>query len=136
MEKGENAVNPDFIQVKSLEGELKLSQKRRGYGITITTKEIIFQRPHLSYHVLLEDVLSLQSITSPPKNIKFEVDPITTVSTTFGSKYYKLVASKVTVYSRSGSSKQEDTEFLVSLSDPFIHYFSKFSNLTPIIGCE
>jgi hypothetical protein len=129
-------LNNDLIQVKELLGELKLSQKRRGYGVTITTKEIIFQRPYLSYHVLFKDVISLHSISSPPKNIKFEVDPITTVSTTFGSEYYKLVASKVTVYSKNGSSEQVDTEFLVSLSDHFIQYFSKFSNLTAIIGCK
>lgn len=125
-------MNEHFVQVKALDGELKLSQKKRGFGCSITTKEIVFQRPYLSYHVYLSDVISLIPVEAPPKNMTFDVDHHTKVTTSFGSQYYKLLTSEAKVYTSKGWSHRGETEFYVSLSEPFLQYFKKYSQLTLI----
>ncbi len=57
--KGGAAMHNDFIQVKALEGELKLSQKKTRFGCTVTTKEMVFQKPHHSYQIILNDIISI-----------------------------------------------------------------------------
>jgi len=39
----------DFIQIKSLNGELKISHKMSNIGLTVTTEELVIQKPHLNY---------------------------------------------------------------------------------------
>jgi hypothetical protein len=125
-------VNEHFVQVKSLDGELKLSQKNKGFGYSITTKEIVFQRPYLSYHVYLADVVSLIPLTTPPRNMTFDVDHHTKITTNFGGQYYKLLTTQAKVYTSKGWSERGETEFYVALSESFLQYFKKYSKLTLI----
>lgn len=125
-------MNKDFIQVKALEGELKLSQKRRDLGCTITTKEMIFQRPHTSYHILIDDVVSIIPLQTAPKSMLFEVDDHTFVKTSFSSQTYRIVAVKSIMYTRHGRLERDETEIIVPLSKGFLEYFAKYTSLIPI----
>lgn len=125
-------MNHDFISVKPLTGELKLSQKKSGLGVSITTKEIILQRPHTSYHILFKDIISIVPIRTIPRNVTFEIDMNTSVRTSFGSNYYKISTSQASVYNRKGRSERGETEFIVPLSDAFMNYFANLSGLVQV----
>lgn len=52
-------MNNDFIRIKTLDGELKLSHKKKDLGLTVSTEELVIQKPHVNYHVKLQDIVSI-----------------------------------------------------------------------------
>jgi hypothetical protein len=124
-------VNSDFIRLKHLEGELKLTQMNRSLGTSITSKELVFFKPHVTYHMFLHDIVSL---------IPFQLDtqPITfrhkheLIRSEFGSDYYKLVVKWVRVVTRSGITEKENAEFIVPLSRNMLLYIAQYSGLLVI----
>jgi hypothetical protein len=128
-------VNTDFIRVKSLEGELKLSQIKSRFGCSITTKEIIFQKPHHSYQIQLKDIISMvphqleaKSMVITPSSQGGEEN----IVTSFGSNYYKISTDKMKVYNRSGVHEKGQTEFIVPLSEKMLNHIALYSNLIVI----
>ncbi|NGQ96821.1 hypothetical protein G3578_16775 [Brevibacillus sp. SYP-B805] len=121
-------MNSDFIRLKHLEGELKLTQMNRSLGTSITSKELVFFKPHVTYHLFLHDIVSL---------IPFQLDtqPITfrhkheLIRAEFGSDYYKLVVKWVRVVTRSGITEKENAEFIVPLSRKMLPYIAQYSGL-------
>jgi hypothetical protein len=130
-------MNPDFIQIKSLEGELRMSQKKRDYGLTITTKELILHKPHVNYffklddiiHILPFDMVSLKAITF------VNTYSANRESTAFsaGSKHYKLFVKASTVHNRSGIFKLGPTDVIIPILDEMLFAISESSGLTGLI---
>jgi hypothetical protein len=130
-------MNPDFIQIKSLEGELRMSQIKRDYGLTITTKELILYKPHVNYffklddiiHILPFDMVSLKAITF------VNTYSANRESTTFsaGSKHYKFFVKASTVHNRSGIFKLGPTDVIIPILDEMLLVISECSGLTGII---
>lgn len=52
-------MNDNFISIKTLDGDLKHSHKKHDFGLTVSTKELVFQKPHVNYHIRLEDIISI-----------------------------------------------------------------------------
>ncbi|GAB7389080.1 hypothetical protein BSNK01_29180 [Bacillaceae bacterium] len=124
-------LNNDFIKVKQLEGELKLSQVKPGLGCTITTKEIVFQKPHRSYHFLLEDIIRIIPLEIGTSSYTFRTAG-EKVTASFGSSYYKITVEKAKIYNRSGIHERGEMEFIVPLTDKFLKYVSQYSSLVVI----
>lgn len=125
-------MSSDFIRVKSLEGELKLSQIRSRFGCSITTKEIIFQKPHHSYVIQLTDIISMVPHRLHSKDITLATHaPLQEpVVTSFERNYYKISADKVKLYNRSGTYEKGKTEFIVPLSQKMLEHVATYSGLT------
>jgi len=109
-----------FINVKSMSGELKRTEIRRGVGYRLTDKEFILMREEASYHILLEDILGV--------TLRDEVDqilsPVQVGDATFthawgGAESYKIVAMKMRVYNRSGVYERGASTLYTSLSSGF-----------------
>lgn len=124
----------DYIKVKPLYGELVLSQVRRGLRCSITTRELYFQKPHISYHILLEDILSIVphdlSSRSHTFSSPYHTQVITTVN--FPGKYYKLHINEMKVFTRSGTHTRSHADLIVQLTDNFLDYIAKYAPLTVI----
>lgn len=124
-------MNTDFIRLKNMEGELKFTQMNNSYGFSVTTKELVFFKPHLTYHLFLHDIVSMVPI-------KLDASPITfrhqseTVHATFGSDYYKITVKWARIVSRSGIVEKENMEFIVPLSTKMLAYISDYSGLVVI----
>ncbi|MBP1933956.1 hypothetical protein [Ammoniphilus resinae] len=124
-------MNRDFIRIKALEGELKLSQIKTRYGCSITTKELIFQKPHHSYHIRLADIISIipyelepgKMVFSPQSNIEEKV------TASFGSSYYKVTTETTRIYNRSGVFEKGRTDFIIPLSEKMLEHIAQYSNL-------
>lgn len=103
-----------FINIKSLAGELKRTEIRRGIGYRLTTKEFILQREDQTYHILFEDIIGL-----------IERDPAE--SDDRGT--HKIIANRIQVYNRSGVFEKGAATLYASLSDSFtklfVHYLER-----------
>jgi hypothetical protein len=125
-------MNRDYIPVKMLEGELKLSQVKRGFRCSITTKEIIFQKPHHSYQIQLADIISMVPYNLESKPISFSLSTTQDeqVIATFGKDYYKISAEKIKVFNRQGVHEKGQTEIIVALNSRFLEQVALYSNMT------
>jgi hypothetical protein len=127
-------MNPDFIKIKDTEGTLVLSHTNGNLSCKVTTKEIILQRPHYTYQILFDDIISMVPYTLKPKHIML-LTPGNThekVNTVFASSYYKIRTGRVRIYHRSGIHENGETDFIVPLNDHFLRYFADYSNLTVV----
>ncbi|MFC8685838.1 hypothetical protein [Brevibacillus porteri] len=124
-------MNTDFIRLKNMEGELKFTQMNNSFGFSVTTKELVFFKPHMTYHLFLQDIISMVPM-------KLDTSPVTfrhqseTVHASFGSDYYKLTANWARIVSRSGIVEKENMEFIVPLSTKMLTYISEYSGLIVI----
>lgn len=119
----------DFIPVKQLAGHLLISQKKNQWGTTLTTKELVFQKPHLSYHILLDDVIGIvpyeieKESTPLHKHIETAVEPFT-------RHYYKLTLSALTIIRRQGIVHQGPTALIIPLNQRILDFLQKHTSLT------
>jgi hypothetical protein len=130
-------MHPDFIQIKSLEGELRMSHKKRDYGLTITTKELILHKPHVNYFFKLEDIISI---------LPFDIRSLKTItivnthsanreSTAFsaGSQHYKLYMKAATMHNRSGIFKLGPIDVIIPIIEEMLRTLSECSGLTGLM---
>ncbi|WNC13375.1 hypothetical protein [Brevibacillus brevis] len=124
-------MNSDFIRLKNMEGELKFSQMNHSLGCSVTSKELVFFKPHMTYHLFLHDIVSMVPIKldTAPVSFRYKSE---TIHSTFGSDYYKLVVKWARVVSRSGIVEKENMEFIVPLSPKVLSYISQYSGLVSI----
>lgn len=105
-----------FINVKSLAGELKRTEIRRGVGYKLTTREFILQREDKTYHILFEDIIGLIERTP----VEQSIDMLGT---------HKIITSKIRIYNRSGVIENGAATFYATLSDEFcqlfVHYLER-----------
>lgn len=127
-------MNPDFIQLRSLEGELKMSHKKDNYGLTISTKELILHKPHVNYYFKLEDIINILPFNS--KDLK----AITFVnwrssnqeSTNFSStsQHYRLYVKRATVHNRSGIFKMSAMDVIIPIHEKMLRAINEYGGLT------
>ncbi|MCS1350064.1 hypothetical protein [Mechercharimyces sp. CAU 1602] len=121
----------NFINVKPLAGDLLIYQKRIHIGTTLTTKELILQKPYISYHIMLDDMIGMVPFTLQRESAQMEVPFITigetTITPTFSSHYYRLSTTRLLVIKPSGHYEHKKADLLVPLSDRFVDYVQKYS---------
>ena len=124
-------MNTDFIRVKSLEGELKLSQIKNQFGCSITTKELVFLKPHHSYQIQLNDIISMvpHQVDSKPITFFPQAGKQEKVVASFGNNYYKVSVDKVKIYNRSGTFERGKMDFIVPLNQKMLEHVAQYSNL-------
>ncbi|RXT05862.1 hypothetical protein [Ammoniphilus sp. CFH 90114] len=125
-------MNTDFIRVKSLEGELKLSQMKSQFGCSITTKELIFLKPHHSYQIQLADIISMipHQLHGKPLTFSPQASKEEKVVASFGNNYYKISVEKVKIYNRSGTFERGKMDFIVPLSQKMLEHVAQYSSMT------
>jgi len=120
-------IHSDFIPVKRLAGHLLISQKKNNWGTTLTTKELVFQKPHLSYHILLDDVIGIVPIDKDIFPLTKEVEQPTT---SFARQYYKLTLSGLTIIRRQGILSKGPTDLIIPLNQRILSFLRKHTDLT------
>ncbi|MFD0698296.1 hypothetical protein ACFQZT_29910 [Paenibacillus sp. GCM10027628] len=122
-------MNPDFIQIKSLEGELKMSHKRKDYGLTVTTKELILHKPHVNYYFKLEDIINILPFDhSGFKKVSFVSSRAANKETTYlapGSEHYRIYVQAATVHNRSGLFQMGATDVIIPIHREILRAISE-----------
>ncbi len=124
-------MNNDFIRVKSLEGELKLSQVKKSFGCSVTTKEVIFQKPYHSYHIKFEDIIGIIPANVFGQKVAIQ-DSGEKIFSNSCSDYFKISASKIKIYNTHGIFERGHTDVVVPLTSKFLEYVQRYSTLTTI----
>ncbi|SMO59222.1 hypothetical protein [Melghirimyces algeriensis] len=119
----------DFIQVKGMKGELLVSQKQHRLGCTLTTQELIFQKPHLSYQIMLSDILGITPVPSTHDVPRIKSLANTEIRPLSVNPFYRITTNQVSIIDRTGSSTRESTCLMVPLSDRFIHFIQLHTDL-------
>lgn len=120
----------DFIRVNRIEGELLLSQKRHRLGCTLTTRELIFQKPHTSYQVMLSETLGILPFQLNQTGSTLPWDE--TGVTPFTHRFYRISASRIFIINRNGRFERGATDLLIPLSDRFIRHIQQYTDLVSI----
>ena len=113
-------MNDAFISIKALNGELKRSVKKSDIGITVSTEELVLQKPHVNYHIQLEDIVSII-----PYGVK-EEEPYrfvyqksnnleVTHSSPVSSASYLFYVSKAIIHNRSGKMTTGPMQFVMPI---------------------
>lgn len=125
-------MNRDFIQIKVLDGELKLSQKKMDYGITVSTKELVFHKPHLNYYLKFEDVISITPYQVKEKRLTLtskREDHVEYARTTASHASYRVYVRKATIHNRSGQYATGPMQFVLPLTAALLKVVGEYSGL-------
>ncbi len=129
-------MNRDFMRIKSLEGELKYAHKRMEIGLTVSTHEFVLQKPHVNYHVKLEDIISIvpyESIALKKMTIvnhSAAGDQIRTAAA--GSKHYRVYVKQLIIHNRSGIHQVGQSELVMSIAQELLGAIAEYSGLRTI----
>jgi hypothetical protein len=123
------------MQIKSLEGELKLSHKKKDFGLTVSTKELVYQKPHVNYIIRLEDILSILPYESVGRPVRFIArrhanHEITNMG--IGRDHYRISTNGATMHSRSGLFRLGPMEFVLPVRPELLQYIALYGQLSAI----
>ena len=130
-------MNDSFIHIKSIDGDLKLVHKKRDFGITVSTKELVYQKPHVNYHIKLEDIVSivpfdiaeLKAITF--KNRRNQGSESMNMSA--GMPHYKIHAQQAILHNRSGIFPLGSAQFILPIHHDLLLAISQYSGLSAVV---
>ena len=131
-------MNRDFIQMRGLEGELKVSQKKQEYGLTVSTREIVFHKPHVNYVIRYDDIVSIVPFRHDGRRARVSVRHASHGAVEYATPradadQYRLYASRVTVHSRSGLSVMGAMQFVLPIPPKLMAVIAEFSGLERIL---
>jgi len=130
-------VNRDFVRLSGLEGELKVSQKKQEYGLTVSTREIVFHKPHVNYVIRYDDIVSIVPFRPDGRRTSLSVrrksdGAVEYATSRADADPYRLYASRVTVHSRSGTSVLGAMQFVLPIPPKLMAVIAEFSGLNRI----
>jgi hypothetical protein len=112
-------MNRDFLKLKPLEGELKLSHKKGLFGLTVSTRELVLHKPHVNYYTKLEDIISITPYSGEgnrPLRIESKVRANKEmISAEDGVPRYNVYVRKTTVHNRSGLHTLGAMQFVIPI---------------------
>ncbi|TVY10015.1 hypothetical protein [Paenibacillus cremeus] len=127
-------MNENFIKIKGLDGELKISHKKKDFGLTVSTKEMVYQKPHANYHIKLEDIVSITPYEEPigARKIRFNSQKASgseTVNLHTGMQHYRIYVREAELHNRSGIFKLETAQFILPIMKDLLLAISKYGGL-------
>lgn len=124
----------DFIRIKSLSGELKRSHKKKGLGITVSTEELVFQQPHVNYHILLKDIVSIVPFSSE------KGEPVTVIHRGGGhhevakarlgtADRFRFYVKKAVIHNRSGRKTMGPMQFVMPVHGEMLREIAEYGEM-------
>ncbi|GIQ67753.1 hypothetical protein DUZ99_11805 [Xylanibacillus composti] len=127
----------DFLKIKSIAGELKLSHKKREFGITISTEELIVQKPHVNYHVRLADITQILPYRpvkglNPFAQMRKDLDGRAVTAVYEGGEHYTFHVSRATMHNRSGIFNLGACRIIIPVKPEYLKAIGKYAGLHAI----
>lgn len=128
----------DFLQIKGLTGELKVSHKKGPFGLTLSTRELVVQKPHMNYYILFEHIVSVvpcESVRMDRRTLaaaKKGRGELAFGSIATGSQYYAVYAKEVVVHHRGGLHRTGPMEFRLPIYKRLVEELARYGGLTVI----
>ncbi len=128
-------MNENFIKIHSLSGELKFSHKKKDLGITVSTDELVLQKPHVNYHIRLEKIVGIV----PFDTKQFQKKKVSIVSQRSsgneianmqtGAQHYRIYAEAAVMHNRSGVFELGPTEFIMPIVSKLLGMIAKYGKM-------
>lgn len=129
-------MNDDFIAIKALSGELKRSVKKSDLGITVSTEELVLQKPHVNYHIQLDDIVSIKPYGENDNMYRFVYEKSNNMEMTKGatvtSSSYLFYVKKAGIHNRSGRLSTGPMQFVISVNQEMLKDIGTYSELQRI----
>ncbi|GAA0379830.1 hypothetical protein [Bacillus horti] len=125
-------MNHKFITVKNLHGELVFYHRKGNLGTSITTKEMFFQKPNFSYHILFDDIHSMIPYDIGSQQTSIQISDELKVFSEFSNQLYKVHINEMVVLNRQGRFLRQNVEIILPLSPAFLEKVQQFSHLTSL----
>ena len=130
-------MNENFLKIKTFEGDLKLSHKKRDFGLTVSTRELIFQKPHVNYHIKLEDIISITPFEFPVGSRPIRLSSsnsfgMETVKVQTGMQHYRLYVRESVLHNRSGIFHLGSAQFILPILNDLLLAISKYGGLDAV----
>jgi hypothetical protein len=130
----------NFLKIRHLEGELKFYHKNNGLGITLSTRELVLQRPHINYRFKLEHIISMVPFEKKGKPTMSLIKEKTayheiTIVRAWGTgeqQQYKLDVSQAEIHSRSGILQTGRLQFIVPIHPRLLEAIVQYGQLSGI----
>jgi hypothetical protein len=123
----------DFLQIKSLEGELKISHKKRDFGITVSTKELVYQKPHVNYFIRLEDIVTVTPFeigNEPQARRKLKGVPTYELNgLAITDHHHRIYTLYAVMHSRSGMYTLGPTEFILPILPDLLRTIARYGQM-------
>ncbi|WP_409347027.1 hypothetical protein [Paenibacillus sp. MBLB4367] len=123
-------MNPDFIRLMPMAGDLKLSHKKSHFGITVSTKELVLHKPHANYYLSFEDIVSITPCESgkllPFRLVNKQETRQEIVSAGDGTPHYNVYVKNATLHNRSGVFKLGTMQFIIPIHRDLIKAIGRF----------
>lgn len=117
-----------FIPIKQFAGDLIISQRRYELRSTLTTKELIFQKPHITYYIWIDLILGIVPY-QPATNKKILLDNNPIYS---HKKLFKISCQKVNIITRSGLNIHHNAEIVIPIHQRLLAYLTRSSDFTQL----
>ncbi|NGP43925.1 hypothetical protein G4V62_02780 [Bacillaceae bacterium SIJ1] len=128
----------DLMKIKEIDGELKLSHKQKDFGITLSTEELIVQKPHMNYHIKLDDIVSIRPFESPRfKSISLSTGLENAREVAMMNQHrnhYQFHVKKAYVHRRSGISEIGTTSIVFPIRQKYIQRIATYGGMTGVIA--
>lgn len=130
-------MNENFIKIKELEGDLKLSHKKYDFGLTVSTKELVLQKPHVNYHIKLQDIISIMPFEQPvgAKPVTFHNRRSSgeeMVNFHAGMPHYRVYVKEAIIHNRSGIFKLGTVQFVLPILQDLLLAISRYGGLDAV----
>lgn len=130
-------MSSDFIAIKRLQGELKIAHKKGDFGLTVTDREFVVQRPHLNIHVLLEDIVSIvpADVADAGGRMRFDNERGArreTVRADASLPHYRIHVRKAHMHNRSGNMTLSGLQLVIPVLDELLQAMAKHGGLLAI----
>ncbi|WP_438445821.1 hypothetical protein [Gorillibacterium sp. sgz5001074] len=131
-------MNRDFIAIRSMEGEIKLSHKKSAYGLTVTSKELVLQKPHMNYYLRLEDIISIMPVDpyglKPLRTVQDGSEASGLVSVSPGTRHYRIMMQAAVIHNRSGLRQVRSCDFILPITDEMLRTIGRWAGLNELPG--
>ncbi|WP_127583907.1 hypothetical protein [Paenibacillus koleovorans] len=126
----------DFIRIHSLAGVLMMYHKKQDLGLTISTEELVIQRPHLNYYIKLKDIVSIAPYKPHQgKSVRMVSNDdasreIARLSSDSGS--YRFYVIQAIMHNRSGLTEVGKMEFVLPVAKEMLEKIGQFGAFWPV----
>ncbi|MDG0812508.1 hypothetical protein [Cohnella rhizosphaerae] len=113
-----------------------MSHKKGPFGLTLSTRELVVQKPHMNYYILFEHIVSVV----PCESVRLDRKAMSAARTASGeiaygsiaagTAYYAVYAKEVVVHHRGGIHRAGPMEFRLPIYKRLIEELARYGGLT------
>ncbi|MGN7453688.1 hypothetical protein ACTHPH_02600 [Paenibacillus pasadenensis] len=127
-------MNADFLPVRDLEGHLLLSVKKPDFGLTVSTRELVYHKPHVNYYLKLDDMVSLMPFelrqTKEMKAGHSRGGTAEYAVSGAGASAYRIHVSAAVMHNRSGRFQMGAMQFILPIPPRMLQLIGVHSGMS------